>query len=324
MALLFWSISNRWTVTPTIRSIRKLGRNIIAVNFKYSFDANQFAQSNELLPSNWLTYIPNYKIIRTGVVRGVDPSLSSEKILQGIKWRDKPMEIKSIERLKYRDTRNNGELRDSTSVKIDFVSNLLPEYITIWSVKSRVKPFVNKVRKCFNCLRWGHSSAFCRDSPVCSRCGERHDGEKCSSDSFLCPDCKQIHAPFEKVCPIFLKYELVNAVMAFCNVSQFNAKKLIKSKGIIKLEQVYKVFKSSAYLAWNNADIFSNLGTSENSYIPSTAVGKTKKLASRRLRNNRLNSTATSGSDQLIIDNNVDMTLMPSACDFDNDRPINF
>jgi len=94
----------------TIQSIRKLGKNIIAVNFKFSFDANQFAQSNDILPDNWLTYISNYKIIRTGIVRGVEPTLSSEEILQGIKWRDRPMEIRSIERLKYRDVRNNNEL----------------------------------------------------------------------------------------------------------------------------------------------------------------------------------------------------------------------
>jgi len=109
---------------PTIRSIKKLGKNIIAVNFKFSFDANQFVQSSNLLPSNWVAYIPNYKIIRVGVVRGVDPTLSLEEILQGIKWKDKPLEVKSIERLKYRDIRDNNELKISSSIKIE----LFPTY----------------------------------------------------------------------------------------------------------------------------------------------------------------------------------------------------
>jgi len=60
---------------PTVQSIKRLGKNIIAVNFKFSF-ANQFVQSGNLLRENWSSYIPNYKIIRTGVVRGVDFSLS--------------------------------------------------------------------------------------------------------------------------------------------------------------------------------------------------------------------------------------------------------
>jgi len=199
-------------------------------------------------------------------MRGVDPSLSLEETVQGIKWKDRSMEIRSIERLKYRDIRNNNELRESNTVKIDFVSNLLPEFISIWSVRKKIKPFINKVRKCYNCLRWGHSSAFCRGVPVCPRCGDGHEAGECSIESFMCPDCKQIHAPFENICPIFHKYELVNAVMAYCNVSQFIAKKHIKNNNICNLDQVEKTFKSSAYLAWDNTDILSNFGMSKNSF----------------------------------------------------------
>jgi len=42
---------------PSIQSIKRLGRNIIVVNFKFSFDANQFAQSCNLLPENLRKYI---------------------------------------------------------------------------------------------------------------------------------------------------------------------------------------------------------------------------------------------------------------------------
>jgi len=72
---------------PSIRNIKRLGKSIIVVNFKFSFDANQFAQSSNLLPENWISYIPNYKIIRIGIARGVDPSLTIDEILQSIKWR---------------------------------------------------------------------------------------------------------------------------------------------------------------------------------------------------------------------------------------------
>jgi len=223
---------------PTILSIRRLGKNIISVIFKFSFDANQFVQSGHLLPENWIPYIPNYKIIRTGVIRGVDLSLSYDEILRGIKWKGRPLEIKSIERLKYRDIRNNNEVKLSSSVKIEFISNLLPEFITIWSVRSRVRPFVNRVRKCINCLRWGHSSGFCRGSPSCPRCRECHESETCPRDVFMCLDCKQSHAPFDKGCSTYLNYELANLVMAYCNVSQYVAKKLIKSNNIVSCDQV--------------------------------------------------------------------------------------
>jgi len=117
-------------------------------------NANQFVQSNNLLPNNWLTYIPNYKIYRTGIVKGVDVSLSIEEICQGIKWMDRPLEIKLITRLKFRDRNNNNDLKDSSTIKIEFLFNLFLEFLSIWSIRTKVRPYINKVRRCYNCLRW--------------------------------------------------------------------------------------------------------------------------------------------------------------------------
>jgi len=104
---------------PTIINIKRSGRNLIVINFKFSFDANQFIQSSNTLPGNWLTYIPSYKIHRVGMVRGV-VSLSVEEIYQEVKWRDRPIEIKSITRMKFRDRNNNNELRDSSLSRLNF------------------------------------------------------------------------------------------------------------------------------------------------------------------------------------------------------------
>jgi len=42
--------------------------------------------------------------------------------------------------------------------------------------------------------------------------------------------------------------------MAYCNINQFNAKKLLKIRNITSCDQVERNFKSSAYLAWSNID----------------------------------------------------------------------
>jgi len=163
---------------PAIINIKRRGKNLIVINFKFSFDANKFVQSDNL-PEGWIAYILNYKIVRSGIVRGVDLNLLIDEIYKGIKFMDRPIALKSITRLKFRDKNYNNELRDSFSIRIKFLSNLLPEFISIWNVRSKVRPFVNRVRKCFNCLRWGHSSAFCRSSPVCTGCGRTHISDSC-------------------------------------------------------------------------------------------------------------------------------------------------
>jgi len=132
---------------PTIINIRKIGKNIIGINFKFSFDANNFVEKQNYLPNNWISYISDYKIFRSGV-KSVNISLTDEEILQGIKCIDNLIEMKSISKLKYRDKSNNNELRDSSSVKIKFLSNLLLEFISIWSVRLWVRPFIYKIRRC--------------------------------------------------------------------------------------------------------------------------------------------------------------------------------
>jgi len=98
-----------------IISIRKLGRNFIVINFKFSFNDNNFVDRQNLLPENWISYILDYELFRLGVMRGIDTSMIDEEIFQRIKWIDKPIEIKSISGLKFRD-KNNNELKDSSSV----------------------------------------------------------------------------------------------------------------------------------------------------------------------------------------------------------------
>jgi len=48
--------------------------------FKYRHEANLFVDRVNLLLENWIGYIPNFKLYRTGIVRGVDLSLSENEI----------------------------------------------------------------------------------------------------------------------------------------------------------------------------------------------------------------------------------------------------
>jgi len=63
-------------------------------------------------------------------------SLSEDEIRQGIVFSDNNIEIRSLSRLKYRD-KSTMELKDSSMIKIEFASNLLSEFLNVWSVRVR-------------------------------------------------------------------------------------------------------------------------------------------------------------------------------------------
>jgi len=57
--------------------------------------------------------------------------------------------------------------------------------------------------------------------------------------------------------------------MAFCNVNQFRAKKLLKTKNIYSIEQVEQTFKSLTFYAWNILNIDSEKNLVRGSSTPS-------------------------------------------------------
>jgi len=108
--------------------------------------------------------------------------------------------------------------------------------------------------------------------------------------------------------------------MAFCNVSQFLAKRLIKN--ISSLDQVERIFKSSAYLAWDNIDILSGFGASEISSTPSNLTNRAKNLHRRGYGSKRNVNVTALESDQAHSADFIDNNLVPSADNFDIDQNV--
>lgn len=177
-------------------------------------------------------------------MRGVDPSLSDQLVLEGLSWPGEPVKVIEIERLKYK-VRGSKEVRNSSFIKITMETDLLPDYLLIWKRRIKVFPFINRVRKCSNCARWGHTAPFCRGSRACGRCGDDHATSSCYSVAVKCVNCGGDHDS-NPICKVVLRHKIINAVMAFANVSRISVIKIIKSRNIHSLEQVENKFRTLA------------------------------------------------------------------------------
>jgi len=160
------------------------------------------------------------------------------------------IEIKSLTRFKFRDKNTNNKLKKRFFFYQNCISvNLLLEYIVIWSVRLKVKPFINKISKCFVLngdihlhfagVTWFGRSVVVLMISICM----------VVRYIFNYPNCKNNHPLFDTTCPIFLKYIIINAIMAYCNINQFKTKKIMKSRDTNSLDQVDKFFKSSTFYA---------------------------------------------------------------------------
>lgn len=237
-----------------IVEIRSIGKIIQEVTFKSFNSANDFVNKKDRLDRDWLIYIPNFKVRRTGVMRGVDPSLSVQDVIEGLSWPGNPLKVIEIERLKFK-VRGSEEIRSSASIKIVIETDLLPEYLSLWKRRVRVSPSINRVRKCVKCAKWGHSANFCRGSRACGKCGDDHDTSACYSMAHKCVNCGGDHDSFYHNCKVLIRHKIINIVMAYANVSRFKALKLIKFRNIISVEQAENVFKTQAFKGWEKRDL---------------------------------------------------------------------
>jgi len=106
--------------------------------------------------------------------------------------------------------------------------------------------------------------------------------------------------------------------MAFCNTSQFIAKRLIKGKNISNCDQVEKIFKSSAYLAWDNFDLFSDHDITDSGSFPPISRIRKRRSAVRNSKPNKINEPTIVDSDYNCNNINMDNTLVPTMVGGDN------
>jgi len=88
--------------------------------------------------------------------------------------------------------------------------------------------------------------------------------------------------------------------MAYCHVNQFQAKKLLKIRGITNCNQVESIVKSSAFLACNNFELLSNC-SDMGDFTSLVTVVRMKAISNRRCKLYSYNDTSASDSDQGLI-----------------------
>ncbi|KYN29938.1 Nucleic-acid-binding protein from mobile element jockey [Trachymyrmex cornetzi] len=116
------------------------------------------------------------------------------------------------------------KLKKSINVKTDNIviimkgENLCRE-ISIFDsrVKLRVRPYIQSVRQCYNCYKFGHIKQFCKSNTVCINYGREAHG-LCEAES-CCRNCGGAHRSIFRQCSVLEKNRSINTIMAYRNVS---------------------------------------------------------------------------------------------------------
>lgn len=186
-------------------------------------------------------YIMNRNIYSRGVISNWDGNI--KRLGEAI---DNKTNIISIERMLKRKFNNSDKkliICNTNNFIITFKGRTLPDNISLYDglVKIRVRAYIPEVKQCYNCYRFGHTKAVCKNkSKVCVVCSEDFHGY-CDRQE-KCINCGGKHKANDRKCEqLYLLNKQSLKISAERHVSIHEAKNIIKDN--IKTGSIHVWFK---------------------------------------------------------------------------------
>lgn len=109
-----------------------------------------------------------------------------------------PCKIIFAERL---SKRSQNMIEWTNTVKLVFEGLLLPNFVEIYGLRVRVRPFHQKPMFCDRCQQFGHTSRDCKRKQKCPSCGAEHAAANCPLPKVLgCAICKSDYQHTKSEC----------------------------------------------------------------------------------------------------------------------------
>ncbi|KAJ8680551.1 hypothetical protein QAD02_016338 [Eretmocerus hayati] len=200
--------------------------------------ANQVLLNPEWDKRGLEVFIPNYLMVKQGVIKGVSTEISITDIKNNLEVHSYWNKLEVLD-----DRRLTKRIRNSKTGKteeIDFptkqftvLGQELPATAYIYNVEKKVEKYYPQIRQCYRCFHFGHLKVNCKaPNERCMRCGEvSQENHQCENDPRLpiCFHCKQNHKAIDKSCPRRKHEQEIKNMATDEGVSVAEMKKLIKT-----------------------------------------------------------------------------------------------
>lgn len=69
--------------------------------------------------------------------------------------------------------------KETETILIEFEGKVLPKEVYFGFIRYRVREYIPKPTRCFNCQKFGHVAKVCKEKKRCARCSGEHDYGEC-------------------------------------------------------------------------------------------------------------------------------------------------
>lgn len=316
-----------------IKKIKTKGRNKLGIEFSSYLAANNFVNNDIIKNKGYKIYIPYNQVTCKGIVRRVDNEITVDEIRKMIKCSFNVLDIKRMNRKVIVDGTSRYE--PTGTILVTFEGVILPRHIELCYLSMPVSPYVPPVTQCFACLLYGHVSVQCRGRRKCFNCSEHHTDDDAYKECSIikCLYCKNsCHKTTNKTCPEYKRQQQIKRIMAFDNMSYFDASQLCKktysNDGEFQahpqdfpdminnnVNEDNRVMVSQRRTVSNEQN---NLIKSKRTFAEATSSGASHK---KRIVENKVGYDKSKYKDQLLYPNGRQGENPQKTLIFRNDRP---
>ena len=133
------------------------------------------------------------------VINKISPEISDTDIAKELK--NKSVQVKRLISARHNNMpSHNVKLTCENKATLEAIG----QTVTIKGEDYKVVPYVNKttkVKQCYRCLEFGHTSGQCENDLRCRTCGGSHVKKDCQSDKPACVNCHGDHPSSYRGCP---------------------------------------------------------------------------------------------------------------------------
>ncbi|KYQ51273.1 hypothetical protein ALC60_09636 [Trachymyrmex zeteki] len=217
------------SIKNDILLIKRLGAGKAIIEAKSADAANRLLSNSVFERNNLRAFIPSFKVLRSGIIRGVDQSISIDCIKENIVSKAKILDIQRLNRR----VSDNGKTTyvPSRTISIKFAGQILPSEVVLFNVLYKVEAFVPKAKICYTCYRVGHIGRDYKSSrPRCLFCGSScEEDHSCPADKSraTCINCGGEH--LETSHTFIIKHKSVINLAAQENIPLIEARRIVSS-----------------------------------------------------------------------------------------------
>lgn len=233
--------------------VARNGRRLATVSFPTFETANKAIDDNEL-KKFYEIFIPNSFVFVYGYISNVDDSVEFDGDFGLIsELKNSNAAITAVKPIFYTDRKDQQKKR-SHKVSITFRAKLLPKYVLAFGVNLQVSPFINRVKLCSQCARFGHDATACKQITECKLCFKKTcvNPNECGTNT--CKLCKSVdHKTGDSQhCPKFQEQSRIYKCMAVNNIGFNQARSQIVTHknyfaGLENLNEFPEISSANSY-----------------------------------------------------------------------------